>query len=101
MKVLRTFTDVMDFFGPESLRTSGLIMIKFKCPHCEKDVTAGDSNAGKKGRCPGCKEIFTIPAGDAVEELEASLAVGVKVVALLRTRGGHLGEPTQAKTVPR
>jgi hypothetical protein len=37
-------------------------MIKFKCPHCGKEVSAGDDNAGKKGRCPGCKEIFVIPA---------------------------------------
>ncbi|HEX5269628.1 MAG TPA: hypothetical protein VFW33_04025, partial [Gemmataceae bacterium] len=40
-------------------------MIKFKCPHCGKDVSAGDEHAGKKGRCPGCKELFTIPAAGA------------------------------------
>ncbi len=40
-------------------------MIKFKCPHCGKDVSAGDEHAGKKGRCPGCKELFTIPAAAA------------------------------------
>jgi hypothetical protein len=36
-------------------------MIKFKCPHCGKDVSAGDEHAGKKGRCPACKELFVIP----------------------------------------
>jgi hypothetical protein len=40
-------------------------MINFKCPHCGKDVSAGDEHAGKKGRCPGCKELFTIPAAAA------------------------------------
>jgi hypothetical protein len=40
-------------------------MIKFKCPHCGKEVSAGDEHAGKKGRCPGCKELFVIPAGSA------------------------------------
>lgn len=40
-------------------------MIKFKCPHCGKDVSAGDEHAGKKGRCPGCKELFMIPGGAA------------------------------------
>jgi hypothetical protein len=42
-------------------------MIKFKCPYCDKDVSAADENAGKKGRCPGCKELFTIPAGAAAK----------------------------------
>jgi hypothetical protein len=40
-------------------------MIKFKCPHCGKDVSTPDEHAGKKGRCPGCKELFTIPAAGA------------------------------------
>ncbi len=51
-------------------------MIKFKCPNCGKDVSAGDEHAGKKGRCPACKELFTIPAAKpapapAAEEDEA------------------------------
>jgi hypothetical protein len=37
-------------------------MIRFKCPHCGKEISAGDEHAGKKGRCPGCKELFQIPA---------------------------------------
>ncbi len=40
-------------------------MIRFKCPHCDKEISAGDENAGKKGRCPGCKELFVIPAAGA------------------------------------
>src|SRR5437763_950872 len=40
-------------------------MIRFKCPHCQKDAAAKPENAGKKARCPACQQIFTIPAGDA------------------------------------
>jgi hypothetical protein len=36
-------------------------MIRFKCPHCGKEVSAGDEHAGKKGRCPGCRQLFLIP----------------------------------------
>jgi hypothetical protein len=37
-------------------------MTRFKCPHCQKDVSVADEHAGKKGRCPGCKGLFVIPA---------------------------------------
>jgi hypothetical protein len=42
-------------------------MIKFKCPHCGKEVSAGDEHAGKKGRCPGCKGMFVIPSAAAAK----------------------------------
>lgn len=38
------------------------MMIQLKCPHCGKDMRAGDEHAGKKVRCPGCKEVVTLPA---------------------------------------
>jgi uncharacterized paraquat-inducible protein A len=45
-------------------------MIKFKCPHCDRDVSVADEHAGKKARCPACREIFQIPqARAAVEEI--------------------------------
>jgi hypothetical protein len=47
-------------------------MIKFKCPHCSKEVSAGDENAGKKGRCPGCKGIFVIPGKAAAKPAPAA-----------------------------
>ncbi len=47
-------------------------MIKFKCPHCGKGMTAGDESAGKKGRCPGCKEVFVIPGAGAVKAAPAA-----------------------------
>ena len=36
-------------------------MITFKCPSCGKPMSAAEENVGKKGRCPGCQQIFTIP----------------------------------------
>jgi predicted RNA-binding Zn-ribbon protein involved in translation (DUF1610 family) len=40
-------------------------MIRFRCPSCQREVTAEDAHAGKKGRCPGCGQIFHIPAAAA------------------------------------
>jgi phage FluMu protein Com len=37
-------------------------MIQLKCPHCSKDIRAADEHAGKKIRCPGCKEVLPLPA---------------------------------------
>jgi hypothetical protein len=37
-------------------------MIRFACPHCGKEVSAADDHAGKKGRCPRCREVFVIPS---------------------------------------
>lgn len=35
--------------------------IKFTCPHCKRGFVFKDQFAGKKGACPGCKKIVTIP----------------------------------------
>jgi hypothetical protein len=40
-------------------------MIKFDCPHCQKKLSVKDELAGKKGPCPGCKQIVTVPAAGA------------------------------------
>ena len=36
--------------------------ITFKCEHCHKEVTAPDTVAGKRGKCPYCKQTMYIPA---------------------------------------
>ena len=43
-------------------------MIKFSCEHCGKDnITAPDTAAGKRGKCPACKQVVSIPTLDDVE----------------------------------
>jgi hypothetical protein len=49
-------------------------MIRFKCIYCGQKVRTSDENGGKKAKCPKCKGIITIPAGqtaDAVEGLQS------------------------------
>jgi hypothetical protein len=40
-------------------------MIKLKCPHCPKEMNLGDDLAGKKIRCPACKEVVAVPGASA------------------------------------
>ncbi len=35
--------------------------IKFTCPHCKTGISVKDQYAGKKGACPVCKQIVTVP----------------------------------------
>jgi len=36
-------------------------MIKFNCDNCGRKFSAPESYAGKKGRCPKCKNVVFIP----------------------------------------
>ncbi|MEN8128289.1 MAG: hypothetical protein ABFR90_10880 [Planctomycetota bacterium] len=36
-------------------------MIRFMCEHCGQKIRVADTAAGKKGRCPHCKQLITIP----------------------------------------
>lgn len=36
-------------------------MIKFACEHCGQKIRVADEAAGKKGRCPKCKQEVTVP----------------------------------------
>jgi len=45
-----------------------MVMIKFNCPACSKNIAVQDEHAGKKARCPQCKSIFTIPTLDSQEQ---------------------------------
>src|SRR5688500_8784987 len=41
-------------------------MIDTTCPHCNRRLKVPDEAAGKRGRCPGCKNPFTVtPTADA------------------------------------
>lgn len=48
--------------------------IEFRCEKCQKKFKVKDELAGKKIKCPGCKEPTTVPAGKQkpVEELNTS-----------------------------
>jgi ribosomal protein S27E len=37
-------------------------MIHITCQHCSRDIRVADEHAGKRIRCPGCKEVLTLPA---------------------------------------
>ena len=36
-------------------------MIRFKCPHCDKAISVGEKNAGRKGQCHGCGKTIQVP----------------------------------------
>ena len=40
--------------------------IKFKCPFCDRPLIVKDELAGKKGPCPGCKKVVTIPISNLI-----------------------------------
>jgi phage FluMu protein Com len=46
-------------------------MIQLKCPHCAKEIRAAEEHAGKKIRCPKCKEVLTLPAADTAVQSAA------------------------------
>lgn len=44
-------------------------MIKFNCPNCGQKFRAPEDRAGKKGRCPKCKNTIVIPDSQIVADL--------------------------------
>jgi hypothetical protein len=50
-------------------------MIHITCQHCTRDIRVADEHAGKKIRCPGCKEVLVLPAAaPAVKPAKAAPA---------------------------
>ena len=39
----------------------GVIMVKVRCPSCDKSLNVPDAYAGKKAKCPACQENLTLP----------------------------------------
>ena len=37
------------------------MIIEFQCQHCGKKIKINEKYVGKKGKCPGCKAVITIP----------------------------------------
>ncbi|MFP6619651.1 MAG: hypothetical protein VB877_09925 [Pirellulaceae bacterium] len=48
-------------FSHDFLIQALLMAIEFSCPTCEHPVRTPDSQGGKQGRCPSCRNVFTIP----------------------------------------
>jgi len=44
-------------------------MIRFNCDQCGTAIEVPDEHAGKRGRCPGCKALVTIPSAPAGESI--------------------------------
>lgn len=42
-------------------------MIQFPCPSCGADLKLPDQYAGKKGKCPSCKTVVTVPDGGTAD----------------------------------
>ncbi len=42
-------------------------MIRFSCKNCGQKITAAETQAGKKGRCPKCKAVLVVPADFMLE----------------------------------
>ena len=36
--------------------------ITFRCPQCSRQLTVAPQYAGRKGKCPGCGQVFMVPA---------------------------------------
>ena len=47
--------------------------MKFNCEHCGYSIKVDDSLAGKRGLCPDCKEVVTVPVCDPSVEIELQL----------------------------
>lgn len=50
--------------------------IKFPCPHCGSVIKCNNSSAGKRAKCPGCKQPITVPG------VEVPCVASVPVVAV-------------------
>ena len=49
--------------------------IEFSCPECDHPVKTPDSQQGKRGRCPNCQGIFTIPENTVSEPVASEKTI--------------------------
>lgn len=78
--------------------------ISTTCPGCGKVISAPESAAGHKARCPQCKAVVEIPAagaaGDAAADLAAALAAKAPAPPAEAAPGGTSGEGAAGETSP-
>lgn len=68
-------------------------MIHFDCQHCGKPVRVPDAHAGKKGRCPSCHEVVSIPLEDDAIAAMASVMEGEPEPPEEKTVVGYVPPP--------
>ncbi len=70
-------------------------MIRFTCcnPSCGKPVRTQDSAAGKKGRCPHCELVQTVPAQSELDL--AAPAENAPAPAKIGANGGAALQPAK------
>lgn len=61
-------------------------MIAFACASCGKTFTVADHHAGRRGKCPGCGTLVTVPAAGAVAAAVAGGRAGAAARPDVRTR---------------
>jgi hypothetical protein len=54
--------------------------IEFNCPSCGYSIKAPDKGAGRKGKCPGCGGVVTVPAVSASPPVVGANVVEAQVV---------------------
>ena len=48
-------------------------MIKFHCKNCGKKISVPEKHAGKKGKCPKCKNIVVVPKAEKIVSFKCSM----------------------------
>src|SRR5438876_807963 len=57
----RSFSIFMWIVKTERAHVAWGCLVLVTCPACDKKLKVNDDVAGKKIRCPGCKEAFAVP----------------------------------------
>ena len=81
--------------------------INMSCPSCGKSLSAPDTAAGKKAKCPACAQVMTLPAaaedtedvyGTAPEASSGSLPSAATLAKRVRRRAGRRARQCAGQT---
>ena len=59
-------------------------MLRTKCPHCSREIRAADEQAGKRVRCPDCKEVVKLPDASTAVQSPPPAATAMSAAARKR-----------------